>query len=117
MNMCHKIDESRINEYASTALRKAKLCMMHGQSGSRVMHDVCENLGRNYLKADIIQSLALARPERDRQSEGEWCTGPETGLTSMSRSVAWFTSVTETRVSSCPSAVSHISQSTCTPDV
>eukprot|EP01048_Picozoa_sp_COSAG05_P003342 COSAG05_NODE_153_length_15894_cov_27.910415_3_plen_50_part_00 len=34
--------------------------MMSGQSGSPVMHDACEDLGRNYLKADIIQSLALA---------------------------------------------------------
>eukprot|EP01048_Picozoa_sp_COSAG05_P007875 COSAG05_NODE_573_length_8601_cov_58.330981_7_plen_50_part_00 len=25
------------------------------------MHDACEDLGQNYLKADIIQSLALAR--------------------------------------------------------
>ena len=39
----------------------AKLCMMSGQSSSPVvMHDACEDLGQNYLKADIIQSLALA---------------------------------------------------------
>eukprot|EP01048_Picozoa_sp_COSAG05_P017700 COSAG05_NODE_2462_length_3031_cov_10.605048_1_plen_155_part_00 len=38
----------------------AKLCMMSGQSSSPVMHDACEDLGQNYLKADIIQSRALA---------------------------------------------------------
>ena len=37
----------------------AKLCMMSGQSSSPVMHDACEDLGQNYLKADIIQILAL----------------------------------------------------------
>ena len=34
---------------------------MSGQSSSSpVMHDACEDLGQNYLRADIIQSLALA---------------------------------------------------------
>ena len=33
--------------------------MMSGQSSSPVVHDACEDLGQNYLKADIIQSLAL----------------------------------------------------------
>eukprot|EP01048_Picozoa_sp_COSAG05_P039668 COSAG05_NODE_19865_length_286_cov_1.941176_1_plen_64_part_10 len=32
--------------------------MMSGQSTSPVMHDACEDTGQNYLKADIIQSLA-----------------------------------------------------------
>ena len=40
----------------------ATLCMMSGQSSSPVMQDTneaCEDLGQNYLKADIIiQSLA-----------------------------------------------------------
>ena len=34
--------------------------MMPGQSSSPVMHDACEDLGQNYLKAGIIQSVALA---------------------------------------------------------
>ena len=29
--------------------------MMSGQSSSPAMHDACEGLGQNYLKADIIQ--------------------------------------------------------------
>ena len=33
--------------------------MMSGRSSSPVMHDACEDLGQNYLQADIIQSLAL----------------------------------------------------------
>ena len=33
--------------------------MMSGQSSSPVMHDACEDLGQNYLKADIIQSLGV----------------------------------------------------------
>ena len=39
----------------------AKLCMRSGQSrsSSPVMRAACEDLGQNYLKADIIQSLAL----------------------------------------------------------
>ena len=37
----------------------AELSMMSGKSSSPVMHDACEDLGQNYLKADIIQSLAL----------------------------------------------------------
>ena len=44
---------------AMVSQRRAKLCMMSGQSSSPVMHDACEDLGQNYLKADIIQSLAL----------------------------------------------------------
>ena len=29
------------------------------QSSSPVMHDACDDLGQNYLKTDIIQSVAL----------------------------------------------------------
>ena len=48
----------------------AKLCiMMSGQSSSPVMHDACEDLGQNYLKADIIQSLALAAAQWPSSSE------------------------------------------------
>ena len=39
---------------AMVSQRSAKLCMMSGQSSSPVMHDACEDLGQNYLKADIM---------------------------------------------------------------
>ena len=37
---------------------------MSAQSSNPVMHDACEDLGQNYLKADIIQSLALLDLDR-----------------------------------------------------
>ena len=41
----------------------AELWMMSGQSSSPVAHDACEDLGQNYLKADIIQRLAIVKPK------------------------------------------------------
>ena len=53
-----------INDRYTCSSSSAKLCMMSGQSSSPVMHDACEDLGHNYLKADIIQSLVLMSPSQ-----------------------------------------------------
>ena len=49
----------RFSSPCFVSVSSAKLCMMSGQSSSPVMHDACEDLGQNYLKADIIQSLGV----------------------------------------------------------
>ena len=52
-------DAVRIGQNTTTGSTSAKLSMMSGQSSSPVMHDAREDSGQKYLKANIVQSLAL----------------------------------------------------------